>query len=45
VISDDPTQVTIGDVMESSFPRLFEKALNDKGTLEVVKRREFELIV
>jgi hypothetical protein len=37
--------VTIGDVLEENFPRLFEKSLNDKGELELLKKREFEVIV
>jgi len=37
--------VTIGDVLEESFPRLFEKSLNDKGELELIKKRDFEVIV
>ena len=35
---------TIGDVLEEVFPKLFEKVLNDNGDLEILKKRDFEVI-
>lgn len=30
--------------MADAFPRLLEKALNDQGDIEVVKKRNFEIV-
>ena len=35
------TNVTLGDILEEQFPRLFEKAVNDAGNLETQKKRDF----
>jgi len=32
-------------VLAEKFPRLIEKALNDKGEIETTKTRDFEIIV
>jgi len=37
--------VTIGEVFEEQFPRLFEKSLSDEGDLEITKKRDFEMLV
>ena len=42
---EDPSKITIGDVLESAFPRLFEKSLGERGELEVTKRRNFEIVI
>ena len=42
---EDPTTITIGDILESTFPRLFEKGLSDNGDLELLKKRDFDIVV
>ena len=37
--------VMLGDILLETFPRLFEQELNDHGELEIVKKRNFEVIV
>jgi len=41
----NPLTVTLGDVLVETFPRLFECVLNDNGDLEVVKKRDFDVII
>lgn len=37
--------LTLGEALEESFPRLFEKVLADNGDLEIVKKLDFDIVV
>jgi hypothetical protein len=39
------SEVTLGDVMVETFPRLFERVINDNGDIEYQKLRPLELVV
>lgn len=43
--NESQMQVTIGEILEENFPRLFERALSDEGELEVAKKRDFDIVV
>jgi hypothetical protein len=38
-------ELTIGEVLADSLPKLFEKVLSDEGDIEIVKLRSFDLLV
>ena len=35
----------IGEALEEAFPRLFEKQLNDDGEIEIIKKRDIDIVV
>lgn len=38
-------QVTLGDILCETFPRLFESQIADSGDLEITKKKPFEVII
>jgi len=37
--------VTIGEILVDTFPRLFEAQLSETGNIEIVKTRDFDVVV
>lgn len=42
---DNQPNLLIGEALEEAFPRLFEKQLNDDGEIEIIKKRDFDVVV
>jgi hypothetical protein len=38
-------QVSLGDVLLETFPRLFESQIAESGELEIAKKKQFEVII